>query len=497
MSKKILIMLVAIVIGAFSAPVAMALNFAGTAHQFLGGDGNTAGTILNPEGKGDVLICPYYDVRPINGTPQENYFAIINEGMSLDTVGGVAAKLRFREWDKSEEVFDIDIWLSKNDVWVGVLVRDASGLTQLTSPDWVIVGTDDDPFSFILSKTSVVSTGVLFSTANVPGGATNIKTPPAGFDVAWTPADFTNLGYFEIIGEERTVNTATIPTSGSPYVLRLFDDYDCPNTLSAYVFVVRVTDGTSMAYDCTAIANFRTDLLELFEAPGGTLPSLFQCQDGLDQLEFQLSKSAVYQGYSIEAGVNAAFDLIVTFPTKHFHFGPKPIYTVNGATTVSLVPKPPFVGGTGQPNGFHANDGEAVSVTIWDRNENTALPGFVSPQTPLSFNLPYEVNIAGLFRTAPATLPRALRANLGWSTGSFESGWLWVDLAKRSAVSAPLHNYFADEALGYFGNTFDGYNGLPAIAMVVQEFQNLTLTPAGFYGDFLPAFYEVDWIEED
>ena len=33
----------------------------------------------------------------------------------------MAAKLGFREWDKSEEVFDVDIWLSRGDVWVGHL----------------------------------------------------------------------------------------------------------------------------------------------------------------------------------------------------------------------------------------------------------------------------------------------------------------------------------------------------------------------------------------
>jgi len=491
MSKKILIMLVAIVTGAFFAPVAMALNYGDLAFTFPG-DSNTAGTILNPEGKGDVLICPYYDVRPINARVQDNYFAIINENMSAATNAGVAAKLRFREWDKSEEVFDIDIWLSESDVWVGVLTRNTvNGLTHIFSPDYVITApVTAAGATFTVSKTTALgTTGLDFISTNVPGGSGNLKTPPSGFDAAWTPADMTNLGYFEIIGEERTASKATIPTSGTPItVTRLTPgtrEFDCPNSLSAYVFIVRVADGTSMAYDCTAIANFRRDGALLFAGAGSTTPTLFQCEDGLEQLEFELSKSRVYHAYDIEAGINGAFSLIITFPTKNFHFGLKPTYTIPG-----VVALPPFIGGP-SATGRHANDGEDVNVTIYDREEHTAPTGFISPRTTATFTLPYEVNIAGLFFTAPSTLPRALRNNIAWSTGTFDTGWLWVDLFNS------IHFLEIDEGFGHFGITFDRFNGMPAIALAVQEFQNLTLSPAGFYGDIFPAFYEVDWLLED
>ena len=65
-------------------------------------------------------------------------------------------------------------------------------------------------------------------------------------------------------------------------------------------FIVRVDDGASMAYNCTAIANFHRDDYVLYDSPGGTFPALDDCQDGLEQLEFELSKARVYQGYSIE-----------------------------------------------------------------------------------------------------------------------------------------------------------------------------------------------------
>jgi hypothetical protein len=491
MSKKILIMLVAIVTGAFLVPGAMAVNFADLAHNlallYTPGIGTpvAAGTILNPEGKGDVLICPYYDVRPVNGTPQENYITIINENMSDATDGGVAAKLRFREWDKSEEVFDIDIWLSENDVWVAVLTRNTTtGLTNIVSPDYVITAPAGPSGStFTVSKTTQLATGIDFSSALVPGGTNNSKTPPIGFSAAWTAADMTNLGYFEIIGEERTVST--VDSTGTK-VTRLGSgntELDCPNSLSAFVFVVNVQAGVAAAYNCTAIANFVTLPVSLFAGAGSTTPRLDSGQDGIEQLEFQLSKARIYQGYSIEASVNAAFNLIVTFPTKHFHFAERPTYTASlGALTL------PFVGGAPTATSHHANDGEEVGVTIFDRDEHTAQQGFISPRISSTFVLPYEVNVVGLFKTAPEPISRDTRSNLGWSTGTFESGWLWVNLFNGQ------HYFPLDDGFGYFGQLFDGYFGLPGIAMALQEFENLTLVPGGFYGDFLPAFYEVNWL---
>jgi len=469
MSKKILIMLVVVVTGAFMASVAMAgpHSLSGIAYDTaVQTSGLTAGTILNPEGRGDVLICPFYDVRVINGRAQDTYFAIINENMDGDTHRGVAAKLRFREWDKSEEVLDIDIWLSDNDVWVGVLTRKASGLTNLWSPDYVIIGGSATSATFTISK-AADGGGIDFKTDVVPGGALNTRPPPTGFSAI----DLTNMGYFEIIGEERTYTAPTIPTTGAITVTRWGNGNgnDCPNSLSAYVFLVRVADGTSMAYDCTAIANFSKDDITLFVSPGGTTPSLSQCQDGLPQLEFELSKARVYQGYSIESGINAQFSLIITLPTKHFHFQGKPNYT-----WVS----PPF-------NGTHANAGEAVGVTIFDRLEQTAPTGYTSPQSDTLYSLPWEVNVIGLFPTAPTRPALGYRDNVAWSTGTFQTGWLWVNLYN---ALHHVHDYF-----GHYGLEFNEYRGLPAISLALQEFQNLTLTPAGYYGDILPAFYEVYW----
>ena len=78
---------VAFALGVVVVPMAMgqvASNFSTLASQEAG-DGNTAGTILNPEGKGDVLLFPYYDVRSFNGKANAFYFFIINDS-NLNTL---------------------------------------------------------------------------------------------------------------------------------------------------------------------------------------------------------------------------------------------------------------------------------------------------------------------------------------------------------------------------------------------------------------------------
>ena len=75
---------------------------------------------------------------------------------------------------------------------------------------------------------------------------------------------------------------------------------------------------------------------------------------------------------------------------------------------------------------------------------------------------------------------------LGGQLVRFNTGWLWVDLYNK------VHEV-SDVFFGHLGIEFHGYRGLPAMSLALQEFQNLHLRPAGYYGDILPAFYEVEW----
>jgi len=445
-----------------------------------------AGTILNPEGKGDVLIFPYFDVRVIDGQPQDTYFAIINEVVTLTfgtpDAGGVAAKLRFREWMKSEEVFDADIWLSINDVWVGVLTRNTTnGLTRIYSPDWVITAGTSTSTTFTVQKTLI--NGFDFFSNLVPGGSSNTHPAPAG----WTAADMTNLGYFEVIGEERTYSKQ----SGG-IVTRVF--LDCPNWLSGYAYIVSVNSGVAHGYNASAIANFRRINGTLFVGPGDTAPDLSQGEDGLDQLEFQLSKANVSHGYSIEPDILGKFSMIITFPTKRFHFAGRPNYTM-------------LTGGTlGRPyTGEHADAGELIRILIWDRDENPFSPPdqWWSPRDVPRSSLLTELNIVDVINGTCSGYPSpTIRGTQCVPTGGFISGWIWFDLTGDGTAVVHYGNPYSNTEgvagpyrFANFGEEFIQYHGLPTLSLAFQDFWNLTIgAVGGAYGSIFPAFYEVDWV---
>lgn len=491
MSKKLLATM-AIVAGLFLASSAMALEMPELAalitDQLVAAgenSGNTAGTILNPEGKGDVLIFPYYDVREVFGKTQDFYFAIINsepdrcEGMTTNCNAGIAAKLRFREWDKSVEVFDIDIWLSRGDVWVGVLTHNLAiplpyG-TRITSPDWVILAPSQAgcaPLSTFTIGTPLAGGFDFPNTATIPTGSSNL------------------YGYFEVIGTEMTFDK-----QAGNSVTRIC--VDAENTMMGYAYLVRVQDGSSFAYNAKAIANFSRHQGSLYGGAGGTQPTLLRAEDSLDQIEFILSKNEIYAGYTVEDIFAGKFSLILTFPTKHFHFCGGPNFTSKNPA----VPAPPC--GATYPFGWpwnveYMNKPETIDVEIWDRNENKLVPQniFYSPQTTVTVGLPFEVSIIGLYKGTPPVVPALnIRDNVAFSTGTFDSGYVVIDFPnfdvpkpgnKSIALGGPLTAY------QFFGNFFSLYEGLPVLGLSLQEFFNTTIA-GGAYGDIRDVFYAVEW----
>jgi hypothetical protein len=468
--------------------------------------GNTSGTLLNPEGRGDLLIFPYYDVREINGKTQDFLFTIVNhewepcEGLSLSTqcYDGVSAKLRFMEWDKGEEVFSTDIWLSRGDVWVGAITHNPSLAlpygARIMSPDFVITDSNADTFTL----GTPLKNGYDFSqTAYIP------TNPNIGVQSS-------NLyGYIEVIGEERTFDHVWT-TSPAFKVTRVTATVaDVPNTLMGYGYIVRVADGQSMAYNATAIANFSRNKGSLFSGVGSSSPTLMDGEDTLDQLEFQLSKKEVIAGYSVESVIGAKFSLILTFPTKNFHFCQRPNYTARGVSTtpadcVTGPPTSPWTatGGWYYGGDHNANTPESVEAQIYDRNENRiqippcyldqSSPGYQCPPSPPPYTLSYGVNVIGLYQGSPPVVPAAqVRNNTAWSKGTFDSGYIEVSFPNTGHVQPlnPKINQFL-----HFDMLFSGYEGLPVIGLALQEYQNNNV--GGFYGDTRDVFYKTKWNTE-
>jgi len=501
MNRKYKFLLIGLMISLFMVPSVRAESLGELANQnvVVTGAPNavSAGLIVNPDGRGDTLIFPYFDVRTINGKAQQSLFLIINESATgggqdftpatpLDNDGldgdgvdvGIIARVGFREWDKSIEVLDFHIYLSDEDVWVGqVTLNPVTNLGNIRSPDFVVV--DATGALFYLAK-PWVTTGQDFTTLNIN------YTPPAGV----TKEQLTHFGYIEVIGEERvakkpTASSGTTPNTGFPYthtVARTFQD--CPNNMMGTLYVLRTGDGVAMGYNATALANFSRNAGSLFGGLGLNTPTLAFAEDTLDQVEFVLSKEDIFGAYSIETEIGASASLLITFPTKHFH------YNDSGLCRSLIV---------GSNNPFSAaceNDGEEVVAKIWDRDENfiTIQTGFTSPQPPgQKVVLPYEVNIIGFYPgTGPVT--PAGRDNIAFPIGTFRSGWAWIFFQPNLPIAGAKRAFpVSIDFYQYYGLLFDEYDGLPALGLQIQEFFNGVA--GGYYGEMVPAWYEVEWFQ--
>jgi len=91
----------------------------------VGAIGSAQAVMVNPDGLGQVLLYPYYNV---NNNFQTNIHIVNTKDESK------IIKIRFRESKNSQDVLDFNVYLSPHDVWTGV-VRNVNGKANLISND--------------------------------------------------------------------------------------------------------------------------------------------------------------------------------------------------------------------------------------------------------------------------------------------------------------------------------------------------------------------------
>lgn len=128
-----------------------------------------------PNGKGDLLIFPYYFAYPGDYSTQ---ITVINTSASHSVV----AKVVYRSFNWSAELLDHLIFLSPNDVWTGFLVN-VNGVATLKSDDDSILGRMPSGTALALDSDFGNITPV-----NQP-----LVTPPCA------DQDANTLGYIEVI----------------------------------------------------------------------------------------------------------------------------------------------------------------------------------------------------------------------------------------------------------------------------------------------------------
>jgi len=481
-------------------------------------DFSNAGPTYNPNGIGQYLFGQYYDVREVDGDAQVTNIAIVNTNSNngnlptctlTDVVqgrdgencffdqgnpgalpmGGILAKLRFRESRYSSEVLDFNIALSCGEVWTARVILGGDGFPRLISESLVVT-----------SATGSFGSGTLRTRPafNPAEGGT-----PAQFRFAGSapsnlvPADAAR-GYIEVIGIA-DLPCEPVDSDGDPTDIDLENgntwqtssDFMATNALAAEAFLVRAASGVSFGYPFDAISRYRPVVFgpagEFKGPPAISLPAIFgneqpnidQCL-GFDvagnqypdtiscvrQFNLALKKGRLVGQYDISPTTAGKTNFVITLPTKYRNCN------ASGNGTLSKrYPATPFQCVT--------NPGEEITCTVYDRLENLAEGGFTSPSETERCFLPRELTIFGLPGSVNADDILSLA-----DTFETPSGWVAIELDDDTSGNV-LHREIFPNATTHdiLGGRLQGYRGLPALAIKLQEYENGNV--GGTYGALL------------
>ncbi len=412
---------------------------------------------VNPGDLGDALIAGYYNAR--------NAFTFIRL-VNTSTTRGIAVKVRFREGKYSNEVLDFYVCLSAGDQWSAWVWGDDDDNT----PAHVVVWDDDTP------------TYPDFG----PDNAEDMAYSATGAADCVT-ADMTKEGYFTVIAVSSWADTpgdnkvvAEDNECGETLGLTDADGFtapalaDAPNTLTGSVVIYDLVDGAAAyGYNMTALADFRPDGTAPISGVGLGLddpPLLSNSGDGIDGVNYVLTKANLIAMYDIENTFSGQSDVIITFPTKRRTIG------MGGVQN-------PFSGSidTDECSWVSTDDAscEQIAVTLWDDAEHhpTETHGFSPSKTPV-LKLCNEVNYITMGESGTSILNTdLLQFKLG--EGGYDIGWVNFDFTQHNTANRQigLPSAATPDAVAH---------GLPVIGYELGSFVQ------GYYGHMLPLRYTSD-----
>ncbi|MFO1397005.1 MAG: hypothetical protein U1F48_08080 [Burkholderiales bacterium] len=309
------------------------------AWALLGLSPPAAAVSVSTTGLGQVLIFPYYTVRPTgSGGSYNTLFTVTNTTPDTKVI-----RVRFRESRNGREVASLNVYLGPYDSWVGALSATSQG---------TVLATDDR--SCVDPPTTAIRREIAFSNAQYSGAyADGEDTSPAR----------TMEGYFEVfdLGVVKDPNVkawiAPTPNCFAALGTQLDNSMFAPPSggLLGTANIISVTDGTLYPYDPTALSGF--SMVPLYSVPTSSSPTLADVNpkesvtlddSGARRATWEVSKGAnpadpvsavlmadqLVNSFVLDAATASATDWVVTMPTK-------PFYVAVGAATSGSA-QPPF-----------------------------------------------------------------------------------------------------------------------------------------------------------
>lgn len=464
----------------------------------------TASPVLNPSYEGQVLLAPLFDVRMRDGDSQLTNIQVWNRNTSDDNLrectdedfdagvdgtecynpfGGIAMRVRFRESRESAPALSFAVALGCSATWTAR----------------VKLGEDDIPE--VQSKSYLVDeTGSQFEELNFA-----LSTDPRSIRVFDIPVDDSEItdwqrGHFEVIAIEalpcHPTKAGESPATGGGIGTNRTFVWQRPqpfgiapsNALAAKVFIVQPGSGRSYSYKPPAISRFVSPAAGPIPVPGGLLgspdlPDLRDCRTYPDRrspelaspfecisaINLAISSAELHGQFDIARGIGASTRVAIVQPTRHYRCDPD-----------FREASRPF---------SCSSQGEEITCRVYDRSGNSLINP-LSPDSPPdgaieTCRLPRDLSILSLRQSEED-------AEEDWSLWTTnlprpQSGKFALDLARNPAHSVIHREEFprGGNFLNIHGSDVEGYWGLPALGLVIQEFTNGEV--GGRYGNTTAA----------
>jgi hypothetical protein len=438
---------------------------------------------INQDGLGQALVYPYYTAR---STPSGNAYVTALSVVNT-TASAKAVKVRFLEGKNSQEVLDFNLFLSQYDVWTAGIVAAGAGAGVFTKDH------------------SCVSPSTLSHDAANP---TKFRNGAYIGDLGGDSLDRTYEGYFEILEMGTIVGGSSLEASvthkanltsanaSTPACTGLPVGSSVSTTLLTVpsgglmgtASLINVNEGTDYSYDAVALDGW-SNRTQWFP-PGSTSPTLADAVPGVsvvinntssggqvvltnwaasaapgrDAVTAIMMRSHVYNEYTVEPGLKAATDWVVTMPTKRFYVG----------ATFAIDPF---------ESEFDSNGScDHIGLIYYDREEQS--PGSIvdfSPTTPQSRSLCWEANVLTFTANGGSTTESNVLRSKNEANVALDSPWIngWadltfpVDVTVHTLVAPALSTTFIDiRTVTQSGLVAATYFGLPVVGFAVQSFVN-------------------------
>jgi hypothetical protein len=443
----------------------------------LGMIGSTQAVNIGPDGRGDVLIYPYYTTRSDDaGNAYATLMSVVNP-----TPFGKAVKVRFLEGRHGRAVLDFNVFLAPFDTWTAAVLPD-------TTTGGARIGTADASCTLPAFAASPTAPFIGFSNAAYIGSSD---------DGAGSTLDRTREGHFQII-ETATYSASSVTgmaishAAGAPPCGANVNDRQAQldalpvkGGLFGSATLINVNSGTDYTQDAVALANFnqvgasyspageRLPSLEsaappvsIIHGPNGTRYESFWASGGSDAVSAVLMHDSVLNEFTLDTATKSGTDWVLTMPTKH-------VYVDKIAGDQSLLFQRNFNAGAGSC--------DDVTLGLWDREAHTpAGPlNFVPPPPTPGSSICWEANVITFNNTN--ILGSKNVANL--PAAGFQNGFLTIgfpsDIPGKKGTVHELINVAATTITVPGGATTSGvtttYVGLPVIGFALSSFANGTL----------------------